>query len=107
MGQTCAKEVAPLTPDEEDASGVQGDNTSSIRLEEVKSELSKDVVQGRRSSEIIMIAADLISPDLAPKKKKQPQRRSLFSGAGRRSFVADNNVLYSKLTEKLTASERA
>lgn len=102
MGQTCAKEVAPLTPDEEDASGVQGDNTSSIRLEEVKSELSKDVVQGRRSSEIIMIAADLISPDLAPKKKKQPQRRSLFSGAGRRSFVADNNVLYSKLTEKLT-----
>merc|ERR1712087_850087 len=66
-----------------------------------KSELSKDVVQGRRSSEIIMIAADLISPDLAP-KKKQPQRRSLFSGGGRQSFVADNNVLYSKLTEKLT-----
>ena len=48
MGQTCAKEVAPLTPDDKDASGVQGNNNSSIRLEEVKSELSKDVVQGRR-----------------------------------------------------------
>ncbi|QDZ19178.1 DHHA2 domain-containing protein [Chloropicon primus] len=110
MGASCAKEVEPFDPDR-GAGGARAENggdekgPTSIRMQEVKSELSKDVhLPGRRSSEIHDLFDNLCSASRAVGGGEK-KRRSIFGGkSARRSFIAEGDVLYSssKLTSKLT-----
>ena len=119
MGATCAKEVAPFNPDEkgEDrgegrgegenggGSGSGAQAAAEIKMEELDSALTKDVVHGRGSSELHNLYDDLCSVRVPDSPKKgQKTRRSLFKVGGRRSFVAEESTLYASemLTEKLT-----
>ena len=117
MGATCAKEVAPFNPDEKEkgegrgkgenggGSGSGAQTAAEIKMEELDSELTKDVVHGRGSTELHNLYDDLCSVRVPDSPKKgQKTRRSLFKVGGRRSFVAEESTLYASetLTEKLT-----
>jgi len=123
MGASCAKEVAPFDPAKEGVGAAAGTGEAAatgngleaktlsaadlIKLEEVTSELAKDTVHGRGSSELHNLYDEYCAPEgvVSPKKKaSEGKRRSFFSKGARRSFIAESQVLYSssKLTKKLT-----
>ena len=101
MGATCAKEIAPLDPalaaagpqqDDEVSPGGSGSVAGSVRCEEEKSALSKDVHPGGRQSDEIHNLYDNFCSGGQP-APAQEKRRSIFGGrSSRRSFVAEGEV---------------